>query len=170
MSRYIYPIFLIAFCCIGSSCNLGSKPEKQQVTNAAPATPAAPAAANESATAAPTHAPLDTQRLADRAAIESSAAANPAAPKRRLPDVGRSNSAGPPGSVVQNNVPLKASPSQKAATVATLKQRELVNILETIMTDEQGRTTEYPTWYKVELKNKKQGWVERKFIDAGGGG
>lgn len=74
------------------------------------------------------------------------------------------------GHITLENIPLQTEPSQKAAKVSTLKRLERIYILKTIMTNEQGQSTEYPTWYQVMRENKQQGWVTAKAVDVGGGG
>ena len=78
--------------------------------------------------------------------------------------------AGPPGYITKKDLFLQSEPSSKAANIAPLKQYETVYILETIMKDENGNLTPYPTWYKVERENKATGWVVAKGVNAGGGG
>jgi len=78
--------------------------------------------------------------------------------------------AGPPGYITQKDLFLQSQPSSKAANIAPLKQYETVYILETIMKDENGNLTSFPTWYKVERENKATGWVVAKGVNPGGGG
>jgi hypothetical protein len=77
---------------------------------------------------------------------------------------------GPPGYVTRDNAVLLTEPVANATKVSTLKKNEIVFILQTIMTDEKGQVTDYPTWYKIERKNKQRGWVTAKSVDAGAGG
>lgn len=77
---------------------------------------------------------------------------------------------GPPGYITQKDMILQAEPASNAARINTLKQYEIIYILETLMTDEQGRKSPYPTWYKVERENKEIGWVVAKGVNAGAGG
>lgn len=77
---------------------------------------------------------------------------------------------GPVGYVTRANSAMYAEPKPGAKQIGTLKQYENVYMLETIMTDQQGRPTEYPTWYRIETKNKKQGWMTAMTVNGGGGG
>lgn len=77
---------------------------------------------------------------------------------------------GPPGYVTRENIFLLESPQANAIKICPLKRYEIISILETKMTDERGQYSDYPTWYRVELKNKKQGWVVGNSVSAGGGG
>lgn len=77
---------------------------------------------------------------------------------------------GPPGYITRKDAVLLTEPSPNAAKISALNQYEIIYIIETIMTDEQGRSSEYPTWYKVERENKQRGWVVAKSVNAGAGG
>ncbi|MBL7780548.1 MAG: hypothetical protein JNM22_04965 [Saprospiraceae bacterium] len=79
---------------------------------------------------------------------------------------------GPPGFVTKDGAILYAQPSSKSAHIATMKRSENVYILQTSMMDEDGKEQPYPTWFKVQRKNKEKqtGWVMGKQLDSGGGG
>lgn len=68
-------------------------------------------------------------------------------------------SAGPTAYVNKKNIALQSAPDTKAAKTGALKIYEQVIILETKMTDEQGKTLSVPTWYRVQREDKKEGWV-----------
>ena len=77
---------------------------------------------------------------------------------------------GPPGYITRENVFLQEAPQANSAKICPIKRYEIISILETKMTNEQGKYSDYPTWYRVELLNKKRGWVVGNSVSAGGGG
>jgi Bacterial SH3 domain len=77
----------------------------------------------------------------------------------------KENPAGnPTGYIGRENIVLYGEPSTNAQNLGTLKINESVIILETKMTDETGKSFPMPQWYKVQLTNKKVGWVVGRSI------
>jgi len=74
----------------------------------------------------------------------------------------------PPGLVAyvtRENAILYEKPSLKAAQIRTkFKRSETIYILETQMTDEQGREFDIPQWYKIQCENGQQGWMTSRFV------
>jgi len=165
-------LVLVVLLALGEACGTGVQPGKKQSAPAVPETsPAvrqsepAPSEAVQSVGAKPNHFSLDTGRQASQPVPER-VQPNIAPP----PPPSKTKPAGPPGYITRKNVALLAEPASNATPIATLNQYENVYILETIFTDEAGRESEYPTWYKVERENKQQGWVKGGLLNAGGGG
>jgi len=72
----------------------------------------------------------------------------------------KENPAGnPTGYIGRENIVLYSEPATTSQQLSTLKINESVIILETKMTDDAGKSFPIPQWYKVQLANKKVGWV-----------
>ncbi len=165
-------LILIAFSALIIACTSGAQPEKKAVldkTQPTPNTAPATTAPTNPPTTKPSHFSLDTSRQADQH-ISENTRTNKQETQPSSSSKPKAKPSGPPGYVTQKNVMLLAEPTPNAATVAPLNQYENVNILETIFTNEQGKATEYPTWYKVERESKQQGWVKGGLLNSGGGG
>ena len=113
------------------------------------------------------HLSIDTSRNENQAVYEKDRSKNIPAPAS---EITHSKTAGPPGYVTREHAILQTEPITSAEKISTLKKNEIVFILQTIMTDDKGQVTDYPTWYKIERKNKQRGWVIAKSVDAGAGG
>lgn len=142
-------VSLLWLCACGSS----DKPAARM-----PETPAVEAPAPEVVQPQP----VETPKTPEESAAENAAVRKAADEREKLP--------GPVGVIKRKDVNLLTSPKLGSSVRAALDQFENVYILQFIMTDAQGKETPYPTWYQVERKDKKRGWVEAKVIDAGGGG
>lgn len=171
-----FTLLMIALLALGEACNSAPQPEKKQP--APPVSESTPTPAPGQSEQAPTipatatkpnHFSLDTSRQANQPKSD-----NIRATQSEASQLTASNSKpkppGPPGYITKKNVALLTEPASNATPIATLNQHENVFILETIFTDEAGRESEYPTWYKVERENKQQGWVKGGLLNAGGGG
>jgi len=66
---------------------------------------------------------------------------------------------GPTAYTNKANVVLQKEPTKDAAKTRSFKIYEQVFILETKMTDDAGNATQFPTWYRVQCSDKKEGWV-----------
>lgn len=66
---------------------------------------------------------------------------------------------GPTAYTNKANVILQSEPSKDSPKTRSFKIYEQVFILETKMTDDAGYTTQFPTWYRVQCSDKKEGWV-----------
>lgn len=142
----ICSLFLLASCA-------SNEPETQQSTQAAQAETAAPAPVPEAPAPSP-----DTAT----AKVESSIAPKEKPTKKSPPNarVGViGNNQYVSGYVSRDKAVLQASPTANAAKTSDLKRYETVYIMETKMTDEAGKSYDVPQWYKVQLNNKKEGWV-----------
>ncbi|MBL7796780.1 MAG: hypothetical protein JNJ90_09780 [Saprospiraceae bacterium] len=167
---------LVALLALGEACNSSVQPEKKQpappVSESRPTpapTQSEPTPAVPTTVSKPNHFSLDTSRQANQPMPDNIRATKPETPQLTASN-SKPKPPGPPGYITQKNVALLKEPASGAATVAPLNQYENVYILETIFTDEAGRESEYPTWYKVERANKQQGWVKGGLLNAGGGG
>lgn len=74
---------------------------------------------------------------------------------------------GPVGFVKEDNLIMRDKPDVKSNKIASLKMQETIYILETSMIGEGGSQTQYPTWYKIERKNKERGWVKASAVSSG---
>ncbi|MCC6281164.1 MAG: hypothetical protein IT262_11215 [Saprospiraceae bacterium] len=113
------------------------------------------------------HLSIDTSRNENQPLYEKDRTKNIPAP---VTEASQSKPIGPPGYVTKDNAVLLTKPVAGATKVSALKKNEIVFILQTIMTDENGQVTDYPTWYRIERKSKQTGWVIAKAVDAGAGG
>lgn len=68
------------------------------------------------------------------------------------------------GYISRKDVSLQTEPSESAAKTRSFKQYEGVIILDSKMTDDTGKPTDVPTWYKVECVDKKTGWVMARSV------
>lgn len=66
---------------------------------------------------------------------------------------------GPTAYTNKANVILQTEPTKDAPKTRSFKIYEQVFILETKMIDDAGYTTQFPTWYRVQCSDKKEGWV-----------
>lgn len=73
---------------------------------------------------------------------------------------------GPTGYITRENVALHREPAAASPESGKFKIYEEVIILETKMTDEAGATHNIPQWYKVQRKDKTQGWVIAKSLSV----
>lgn len=163
---------ILAFACKGDSKKTtASAAEQQQATteNSTPATQTA-TTSTSSNPEKPKRFSIDTNSSNSRANYDKPATNTP------LPIVSPEKLSekpiGPPGFVTKDGAVLYAQPSSKSAHIATMKRSENVYILQTSMMDEDGKEQPYPTWFKVQRKNKEKqtGWVIGKQLDSGGGG
>lgn len=158
------PLLLI----IGTSCNNTPQTPKNapaETRSTMPETkePIKPAEAPKSGR-------LDTARTSDHLTEIKTPGPKAGSKYPAAPETSRSAALWPSGYITRGNTAMMSDPALKASKISTLKQYEVVSILETIMRDEQGRPTNLPTWYKIERKDKTRGWVIASAINAGGGG
>lgn len=73
----------------------------------------------------------------------------------------------PKGFVIKNNTLMYEEDNIRSKALATLKKGEFVFLIETSLNDENGRMSSYPTWYKIQLSDKKTGWVESSRVSFG---
>jgi hypothetical protein len=73
----------------------------------------------------------------------------------------------PKGFIIKNNAVLFESSSTKSNKIGILKKGENIYLMETSLNDDEGKLANYPTWYKVQLINKKIGWVESSKVSFG---
>ncbi len=73
---------------------------------------------------------------------------------------------GPSGYITRENVALHREPATTSPEAGTFKIYEEVIILETEMADETGAVHNIPQWYKVQRKDKTQGWVIAKSLSV----
>lgn len=178
MKQFFPPLLLIAALCF-PNCASDNKKTPQPSPPAATAAPAPPEPASQTPREngeSPAGKSAEQLRANKSNRIGSiptgkDAELNKSAPTPPTPVPAKTPAkAGPPGYITKKDLFLQSEPSSKAANIAPLKQYETVYILETIMKDENGNLTPYPTWYKVERENKATGWVVAKGVNAGGGG
>jgi glucan-binding YG repeat protein len=74
---------------------------------------------------------------------------------------------GPKGYVGKNNVTLFKDQNTHSPKITTLQKGSTIYLLETSMINEKGELSNYPTWYKIQTKDKKTGWVEGSDIHFG---
>ena len=82
-------------------------------------------------------------------------------------DLNEEEKAKPKGYVIKNNTVMYEEDNTRAKPVATLSKGESVFLMETSLADENGQLAGYPTWYKVQLSNKKTGWIESSRVSFG---
>ncbi len=147
-------------------------------SNDGPATEASqPSPSNATTTPAPAPEPTTPEVLADTTvasaqALPEKATETEAKPNKKAAKPNSSfkpsttvaakkeNPAGnPTGYIGRENIVFYSEPSTTAQKLSTLKINESVIILETKMTDEAGKSFDLPQWFKVQLSNKKVGWV-----------
>jgi hypothetical protein len=156
MNMRIFLLFLTltSLMIAASSCGNNPKPEvKEETVNPV----------DTSSISEPTQ---DTS--ADEPSKESSNQGN--ANKNKAPDgpaPDYSSIPGPVGFVSEDNLVMRDKPDSKSGKIATLKKNETIYILETSMVGEDGKQTEYPTWYRIERKSKERGWVKASEISSG---
>ena len=176
--RQILAIYMLLLLAVGSSCNGESAAGKKQAPDSNAVAPGSDQSASnsEAASAKPEvvapstqkkHLSIDTSRNENQTVYEKDRTGNIPAPVTEKPAV---RPPGVAGYITRDDAPLHTEPAASAGKVSTLKKNEIVYIVQTIMTDEKGQVTEYPTWYQVERKNKQRGWVLAKSVVAGGGG
>lgn len=157
-----FPAFFLVLAFVAISCGNSSQSGKNRAPEAGAETPSS--ASTPKQPVSPSLAVIDTQRPI-----------NPA-PERKRPNVPEtgpqdySKLPGPKGFVVRDQAVLRQEPSEKSVEIAKLKKHETIYLLDATMKDETGKVTQYPTWYKVQLENKKSGWVSAASVDVGGGG
>lgn len=163
---------LIALLVPVAACNTGTPAEQKKASSEARPEPTQTEArtsvqpeATPPATSKPNHFSLDTSRQVNQPMPDKIQPGTPATASSKP-----AKTPGPPGYITQKDAALQNEPNPRAPSIATLNQYETVYILETIFTDEQGKETEYPTWYKVERENKQRGWVKGRSVNSGGGG
>ncbi|HOY08091.1 MAG TPA: hypothetical protein PLO67_21935 [Saprospiraceae bacterium] len=179
MLKYVFAFFILLF---GLAYSCGGDPSKTNKTASetnptsndagAPANPGNSAAAPASNAGKPKHLSIDTNSNASRAEYDKRTPGNNTPLPIVHPEKMQEKPAGPPGFVTRDGTVLYAEPSTKSAQIATMKKTENVYILQTSMMDENGKEQPYPTWFKVQRKNKEKqtGWVIGKMLDSGGGG
>lgn len=176
--RQILAIYMLLLLAVGSSCNGDAAASKKPAPDSNAVAPGSDQSASNSEAAplkpevvAPStqkkHLSIDTSRNENQAAYEKDRTGNIPAPAT---ETAPSRPPGVAGYITRDDTPLHTEPVASARKVSTLKKNEIVYIIQTIMTDEKGQVTEYPTWYQVERKNKQRGWVLAKSVVAGGGG
>ena len=74
---------------------------------------------------------------------------------------------GPKGYVSKNNVPLYKDQNNLSTKITSLQKGLTIYLLETSMINEKGELSDYPTWYKIQTKDKKTGWVKGSDIHFG---
>ena len=148
--RIMIPILLIC-----ASCGNNPKPAESQETEKQGDTLTIPEPSNDTGEIA---VPEDTSRI------------QPVVEKKKMPEgppPNYSSLPGPVGFVNEDNLILREKPAAKSNKITTLKLKETVYILETTMVGEDGALTQYPTWYRVERKNKERGWVKASAVSSG---
>ncbi len=176
--KQIFTLYLLILLGVGSACNNDPASAKKPASDSGIAASEHKDVPSNNTTIAsntetPTHSSgkkhlsIDTSRNENQAVYEKDRTKNIPAPVSETP---RSKTVGPPGYVTRENAMLQTEPIASAEKISTLKKNEIVFIIQTIMTDEKGQVTDYPTWYKIERKNKQRGWVIAKSVDAGAGG
>jgi hypothetical protein len=180
MLKYLF-VFSLMVCGAAFSCkNDAAKTGKATSESGSAATDAgAPAQTQTAAPAAPStnigkpkHLSIDTNSNISRAQYEQPAAGKNTPTPIVHPEKMQEKPVGPPGFVTKDGTILYSKQSTQSAPIATMKRTENVYILETSMMDENGQEQPYPTWFKVQRKNreKQTGWVIGKALDSGGGG
>ena len=176
--RQILAIYMLLLLAVGSSCNGESAASKKQAPDRNAVAPGSDQSASNSEAAplkpeavAPStqkkHLSIDTSRNANQPVYEKDRSKNIPAPVTKTAP---NKHPGVAGYVTRDLALLQTEPAAGAPKISTLKKNEIIYILQTIMTDEKGQVTEYPTWYRVERENKQTGWVLAKSVVAGGGG
>lgn len=153
-SRFTFSIFLFILCYYhGTGCKNKSTtlPEGQQekLTNTTQISPAG---------------------LSDTTQMVSPDESNKDENAENLTSSGDENEeekAKPKGFVVKNNTVMYEEDNIRSKQVATLSKGESVFLMETSLADENGQMAGYPTWYKVQLANKKKGWIESSRVSFG---
>lgn len=165
-------LFVLAFACKNDSKKTAASTSEQQqaATEKSTSAESSSPVSSTSNTGKPKHLSIDTNSSISRAKYDKPVSNTP------LPIVSPEKLSekpiGPPGFVTKDGAILYAQPSTKSAHIATMKRSENVYILQTSMMDEDGKEQPYPTWFKVQRKNKEKqtGWVIGKQLDSGGGG
>ena len=165
-------VCILAFACKGDAKKVNTPAADQPQATAETHTPVSSSATDATTPPAgkPKYMSIDTNSSISRAKYDKPVSNTP------LPIVSPEKLSekpiGPPGFVTKDGAILYAQPSSKSAHIATLKRSENVYILQTSMMDEDGKEQPYPTWFKVQRKNKEKqtGWVIGKQLDSGGGG
>jgi len=176
--RQIFALCMLLLLAVGNSCKGDPTSTKKPAPDsnsiaadsqrfASSATPTASKTEGVSPSAQKKHFSIDTSRNENQAVYKKDRTGNIPAPATEKT---LSRPPGVAGYITRDNVLLQTEPVSSASKISTLKKNEIVYIVETIMTDEKGQVTEYPTWYQVERKNKQRGWVLAKSVVAGGGG
>lgn len=173
--RHLFILYMLLLVGVGASCKSDPAANKKPVADSnTTATENKAATSNDQAdtkvstpSSGKKHLSIDTSRNENQPLYEKDRTKNIPAPVTEAP---QSKPIGPPGYVTKDNAVLLTEPVASAEKVSTLKKNEIVFILQTIMTDEKGQVTDYPTWYRIERKNKQKGWVTAKSVDAGAGG
>ena len=179
MMKYVFAVVLL-LCGLSYSCGSDASKTNKTATETNPATNDAGAPVNPANSAAapaanpgkPKHLSIDTNSNLSRAKFDKPAAGNNTPLPIVHPEKMQEKPIGPPGFVTRDGTVLYADPSSKSGQIATMKRGENVYILQTSMMDENGKEQPYPTWFKVQRKNreKQTGWVIGKMLDSGGGG
>ena len=154
-------IFLIMFVIgqLAASCAGGDAESKQQEATAPVAEPAPPVATAPSDTVA---APSSTKATPS---VDSAATSRPMPPKRpAVKSIINKDQRTLSGYITRENVILQSKPETAAPKLVGFKRYDTVYILETKMSDEFGKTYDVPQWYKVQLANKKEGWVVARSV------
>lgn len=73
----------------------------------------------------------------------------------------------PKGYIIKDNTVLFESSNVNSKQIGKLKKGENIYLIETSLNDEKGKFANYPTWYKVQITNKKIGWVESSKVSFG---
>lgn len=138
-----------------SSCGNNTKPEQSQKSGQL----------DDSLTI-----PEPSQDTVEIEAPEDTTVIQPVEKKKKMPDgppPNYSSLPGPVGFVNEDNLIMRDKPGSKSNKIATLKNKETIYILETSMIGEDGNQTQYPTWYRIERKNKERGWVKASAVSSG---
>lgn len=73
----------------------------------------------------------------------------------------------PKGFVIHQKTMLYDQADTKSKPLVTLKKGEVIFLIETILSEENGVLSSYPAWYQVELVNGKTGWVQSAHVSFG---
>lgn len=155
MRKLIFSLYLMVLIITGNSCGNNPKPDKNLETElmedtvsvTAPIQDTAVSTLSQDSTSPPEN--LSKNKVAD-------------APPPKYSEI-----PGPVGFVSEDNLVLYSKSSAKSVKLGTLKLNETIYILETIMVDESGAQTQYPTWYRIQRQNKERGWVKASAVSSG---
>ncbi|MBI5916712.1 MAG: SH3 domain-containing protein [Bacteroidetes bacterium] len=154
-----FPFLLLLAMAFVPGCS-DAPPESQTTEEApsvAPAPEAAPAAAEKPDKQAP-----ETATTPDVASAKP--AEHPASKKNSVPTITSNPQGKSTGYISRDNVALQKEPSANASKTRSFKRNEGVIILETKMTDETGKASDIPVWYKVECADQQVGWVVARSV------
>lgn len=155
MRKLIFSLYLMGMIITGISCGNNPKPDKNQETeimedtlaNTSPKPDTAVSELSNEGTNSPEK--QSPNKVAD-------------APPPKYSEI-----PGPVGFITEDNLIMYSRSSVKSGKLGTLKLNETIYILETIMVDESGVQTQYPTWYRIQRQNKERGWVKASAVSSG---